>query len=97
MMRVAKARVEAEKVMRNVQNLSFFEGWADRPIDGGWKRKRAKDDKKDLGENCSKDGFGEVSWEDYRGSRTGQGRSALSFGQGELQAPCRLTSGGSAA
>lgn len=26
-----------------------------------WKRK-AKDDKKNLGENCSKDGFGEVSW-----------------------------------
>lgn len=29
-MRVAEARVEAEEVMRNVQNLSSFEGWADR-------------------------------------------------------------------
>lgn len=39
----------------------------------------------------AQDGFGEVSWEDYRGSWTGQGRSALSSGQGELQAPFRLT------
>jgi len=29
-MRVAEARVEAEEEMRNVQNLSSFEGWADR-------------------------------------------------------------------
>lgn len=72
-------------------------GLKDWLIDGGWKRKRVKDDDKDLGESCSKDEFGEVSWKDYRGSRTGQGRSALSFGQGELQAPFRLTSSGSAA
>lgn len=72
-------------------------GLKDWLIDGGWKRKNVKDDDKDLGESCSKDGFGEVSWEDYRGSRTGQGRPALSFGQGEFQAPFRLTSSGSAA